>query len=138
MSENDGWIAGVKGREMKKKYKILVIDDDETVLEIIEHILASTGYHVQTALSGRKGLELAEMADGDVDLVLTDVVMPEMNGEDLALIFKRTYPATKVLFMSAYLRPGAVRYEELHGKVEFLVKPFTSEKLKGEIKRILA
>lgn len=138
MSENDGWIAGLKGREMKKKYKILVIDDDETVLEIIEHILASTGYHVQTALSGRKGLELAEMADGDVDLVLTDVVMPEMNGEDLALIFKRTYPATKVLFMSAYLRPGAVRYEELHGKVEFLVKPFTSEKLKGEIKRILA
>ncbi|MCK9294916.1 MAG: response regulator [Desulfobulbaceae bacterium] len=138
MSEYVGWIAVREGREMKKKHKILVIDDDETVLEIIEHILASTGYHVQTALSGRKGLELAEMADGNVDLLLTDVVMPEMSGEDLALVFKRTYPATKVLFMSAYLRPGAGRYEELHGKVEFIVKPFTSEKLKGEIKRILA
>lgn len=127
-----------EGREMKKKHKILVIDDDETVLEIIEHILAATGYQVQTARSGRKALEIAEIANGDVDLVLTDVVMPEMNGEDLALVFKRTYPATKVLFMSAYLRPGAVRYAELHGKVEFIVKPFTSEKLKGEVKRILS
>ena len=123
---------------MKKKHKILVIDDDETVLEIIEQILASTGYHVQTALTGRKALELAEMSNGDVDLVLTDVVMPEMNGEELALVFKRTYPGTKVLFMSAYLKPGVGRYEELHGKMEFIVKPFTSAKLRGEVKRILS
>lgn len=125
-------------RKMKKKHKILVIDDDAMVLELIEQMLTTTGHHVQSALTGRKGLELAEMADGDVDLLLTDVVMPDMSGEDLALIFKRTYPATKVLFMSAYLRPGAGRYEELHGKVEFIIKPFTAEKLKGEVKRILA
>lgn len=125
-------------RKMKKKHKILVIDDDAMVLELIEQMLTTTGHHVQSALTGRKALELAEMADGDVDLLLTDVVMPDMSGEDLALIFKRTYPATKVLFMSAYLRPGAGRYEELHGKVEFIIKPFTAEKLKGEVKRILA
>jgi two-component system cell cycle sensor histidine kinase/response regulator CckA len=125
-------------REVKKNHKILVIDDDETLLKLIELILAPTGYHVQSALTGRKGLELAEIANGDVDLLLTDVVMPDMSGEDLALIFKRTYPATKVLFMSAYLKPGTVTYEELHGKVEFIIKPFTVEKLKGEIKRILA
>jgi len=123
---------------MKNRHKILVIDDDETVLDLVEQMLAPAGHQVQSALTGRKGLELAEMADGDVDLLLTDVVMPEMSGEDLALVFKRTYPATKVLFMSAYLKPGAGRYEELHGKVEFIVKPFTAEKLKGEIKRILA
>ena len=125
-------------REMKKNHKILVIDDDEMLLKLIELILASTGYHVLSALSGRKGLELAEMASGDVDLLLTDVIMPDMSGEDLALIFKRIYPATKVLFMSAYMKPGTARYEELHGKVEFIIKPFTAEKLKGDIKRILA
>jgi two-component system cell cycle sensor histidine kinase/response regulator CckA len=125
-------------REMKKNHKILVIDNDEPLLKLIELILVPTGYHVLSALSGRMGLELAEMASGDVDLLLTDVIMPDMSGEDLALIFKRTYPATKVLFMSAYIKPATVRYEELHGKVEFIIKPFTPEKLKGEIKRILA
>jgi two-component system, cell cycle sensor histidine kinase and response regulator CckA len=123
---------------MKNNQKILVVDDDADTLMIVEAMLIQAGYQVQSASSGRQGLELAEIADGEVDLLLTDVVMPEMSGEEVALVFKRTYPATKVLFMSAYLKPAAERFAELHGNVDFIVKPFTSEKLKGKIKRILS
>ena len=123
---------------MKNNPKILVVDDDAVIVALVEAMLVPAGYHVQSALSGRQGLEMAEIANGDVDLLLTDVVMPEMNGEEVALVFKRTYPATKVLFMSAFLKPAADRFTELHGNVDFIVKPFTVEKLKGKIKRILS
>ncbi|MBI5558187.1 MAG: response regulator [Deltaproteobacteria bacterium] len=124
-------------KKKRKDCKILVIDDDAEILKLIEAILASAGYQVESALSGRKALEIAEIADGNVDLLLTDVVMPEMNGEELALVFKQAYPRTKVIFMSAYLRPAAARFEEYYGKTDFILKPFTPEKLIGQVKRAL-
>lgn len=126
---------------MKKKRdqsRILVIDDDPDMLRLVEAMLVAEGYHVLTASSGRKGLELAEMSRGAVDLLLTDVVMPEMRGEDVALAFRRSYPATRVLFMSAYLKPSTERYGAAYGPVDFLIKPFTTAKLLGAVKKILA
>ncbi|MFH1215787.1 MAG: response regulator [Pseudomonadota bacterium] len=129
-----------KKDEMKKKQKIsriLVIDDDPIMLQLVEAMLVPEGYHVLTAANGWMGLELAEMSRGNVDLLLTDVVMPEMGGEDVALAFRRTYPATRVLFMSAYMKPSIEKYGDVFGGVEFIVKPFTVSKLRGKIKRML-
>ncbi|OKY74702.1 MAG: hypothetical protein BM485_12750 [Desulfobulbaceae bacterium DB1] len=125
---------------MKKKdnlSRILVIDDDPDMLRLVESMLVPVGYQVLTAPSGRMGLELAEISRGNVDLLLTDVVMPEMGGEEVALAFKRTYPGTRVLFMSAYLKPSMGKYGDVFGSVEFIVKPFTSAKLLGKVKKML-
>ncbi|MCB2180992.1 MAG: response regulator [Desulfobulbaceae bacterium] len=126
------------GRKKQNSQKILVIDDDPTVLELIKAILGSVGYRVEVAQDGKKAMELAECSSEPIDLLLTDVVMPGMGGEEVALSFKKEYPFAHVLFMSAYLQPPVEKYQDMHGKVDFVMKPFTMQKLKGMVKRILS
>ena len=78
---------------------LLCIDDDENVLECVKSFLESFGYSVLTAASGGKGLELASMHS--VDIVIVDYLMPEMNGQDVAIEMRRLKPEAPIIMLSA-------------------------------------
>ncbi len=122
----------------QNSYNILVVDDDPFILRIIDRFLTPIGYQLQFAPNGKEALEMADPSYGSVHLLLTDVVMPGMDGEEVALKFKKYHPFSHVLFMSAYLQPATEKYEHLHGKVDFVVKPFGALKLQNKIKQLLA
>jgi len=116
---------------------ILVVDDDEVVLDSAAFLLETQGYSVIQALGGREALEAAESHDGQIELLLTDVTMPEMNGWELAQKLAEQRSDMKVIFMSGYaedvLRAGAAKGE----RIEFLEKPPKTDTLFRRIREVL-
>ncbi len=119
-------------------FRILVVDDDPTMLFLVDAILSPVGYQVESAYSGEIALQVADSAEAPFDLFLTDVVMPGMGGEELALAVKSSHPFANVLFMSAYMKPSTQKYEDLYGKVDFVLKPFSVKSLRAKVKKILS
>ena len=117
---------------------ILVVEDEPTILRVAKKVLESRGYTVLTAVAPGEAIRLAERHTGEFHLLMTDVVMPEMNGRDLARQLLGRYPNLKCLFMSGYtadvLAPHGVLDEGLH----FLQKPFTIPALTEKVRQVLA
>jgi nitrogen-specific signal transduction histidine kinase len=111
---------------------ILMVDDEELLLTMGETILSSYGYHVLTANSGQKALEILAKVDGPIDLVITDLVMPAMSGRELVEHARQLSPATRVLRTSGYVWP--VSKQE---SATYLQKPFTSQELLIKVKHVL-
>src|SRR5262249_9191665 len=111
---------------------ILMEDDEDLLLTMGESVLSSYGYRVVTAKSAKRALAL--LADGKrrIDLVLTDLVMPQMSGRELVEKWRERCPDTPVVFMSGYAR--ATRSDQ----DIYLQKPFTSQQLVAAVKRALA
>ena len=104
---------------------VLVVDDDQAVGEIAESSLKADGYTVLRANSGKEALQILESHSGVIDLLITDVVMPSMNGRDLAEIMLKKYPQLSILYLSGYTDDAVVRHGLLRAEVNFLQKPFT-------------
>jgi two-component system cell cycle sensor histidine kinase/response regulator CckA len=104
---------------------ILVADDEDGMRQVVTRILTSAGYHVLAAPGGQEALSLAESHDGVIHALVTDVVMPSMNGRELARALQRLRPGTPVLYMSGYA--AAIMTEEgtLDPGVMVVSKPFT-------------
>jgi len=126
------------GRVERGTETVLVAEDNETVRTLACRMLEDLGYRVLAAESADRCVELAAAHEGDVDLLLTDVIMPGRNGKELFDLLKRERPGLKVLFMSGY--PGDVigRHGILGKSVRFLQKPFTAAALAREVRRALA
>jgi DNA-binding response OmpR family regulator len=103
---------------------VLLVEDEEMVLHLLREVLEENGYRVVVAGNGRAGLRICEEFDGVIDLMITDVVMPEMNGRQLAEEIALTRPATRVLFMSGYTDDAIVRHGILAANMSFIQKPF--------------
>jgi len=116
---------------------ILVCDDEDVVLRSLCWLLESGGYSVIAAGSGRRALELASSHEGPIPLLLTDVIMPEMNGRELAKEFTRRRPETQVVYTSGYasdvLEAGGGESEDF----EFLQKPATSDALFRCVRQVI-
>jgi signal transduction histidine kinase/ActR/RegA family two-component response regulator len=112
---------------------VLVVDDEPAVREVVSAYLQREGYDVLTAGDGTEALNVCEGFPGPIDLLLTDVVMPEMGGPELARCLEAVRPATRVLFMSGYA-PGALADED---GVRFLQKPFSRQRVIEEVEQIL-
>ncbi len=96
---------------MKKKYKLLIIDDSEETVAGLEHFFSKT-YEVCTAPDGLEGLKLFETGQGDFDLVITDLVMPYISGVGVISIIKKKYPGTPVIAITGWgEQPGALATE---------------------------
>ena len=80
---------------------------------------------------------LCEQHGGKIQLVLTDTIMPEMNGRELAVRLEAFYPSIKIIFMSGYTDVAIVKNGILKSEVHFIEKPFTSEKLLQKIREVL-
>ncbi|MEV6350209.1 PAS domain S-box protein [Actinoplanes sp. NPDC051851] len=106
---------------------VLVVEDEDALREVTCRILRRAGYTVLAANGGAEALRLA--ADHPIDVLLTDVIMPEMLGKSLADQVTTRYPGTRVLFMSGYAQPVLTTHGTLAADVHLLEKPFTSAEL---------
>ena len=103
---------------------VLLVEDDEGVRRMTKRVLEEGGYRVLEAANGLAALELLRSTSGRIGLVLTDVVMPEMSGRDLADRIVELRPGTPVLFTSGYTDGEIVRRGLLHPEAAFIQKPF--------------
>ena len=117
-------------------HKILVVDDEEQVRSVIQRILETFGYSVITAENGEEGLKIA-LSDRNVNLVLTDVVMPIMGGFDMITALLPERPDLEVIFMSAYTGDEQLAEQVSMGKARFLAKPFKPSELDRKVKLAL-
>jgi CheY-like chemotaxis protein len=116
---------------------ILVVEDDDDLREVVERILAKSGYQVIAAGSGPKAIEAAKEHHGDIDLLLTDVVMPQMQGNELARLLTAERPDLRVLFMSGYAEHALGASGTLEPGAILLEKPFTEPTVLALVRRVL-
>ncbi len=117
---------------------ILVVEDNQQVRDLVHSILTRRGYTVLVAESGKAALTLLDEHDGPVQLLLTDVVMPELNGRKLFERVRERCRDTKVLYMSGYTDDVIVHRGVLDSGVSFIQKPFLVEALAAKVREVLA
>ena len=115
---------------------ILVVEDEDAVRSIVGTVLQRRGYEVLEAASASEAMEIFEKRSGSIDLLLTDVVMPGMNGPALAQRLVALQPALRVLFMSGYTDIATLAIGHPH--IGFLRKPFETTQLTDAVARMLA
>ena len=116
---------------------ILLVEDEPTVLGVGTRILEGAGYTVLAAGSPGEALRLAGEHNGEIHLLITDVVMPEMSGKELAERLSAGRPAIKCLFMSGYTANVIAHQGVLDEGVEFVQKPFTNDQLAAKVRQVL-
>ncbi len=116
---------------------VLVVEDEISLLQLVSGILDSLGYTLLTAGTPGEAMRLAEEYTGEIHLLMTDVILPEMNGKDLAEQIKKTRPAMKCLFMSGYTADVVAHRGMLDEGVQFIPKPFSRRDLAAKIRTTL-
>jgi two-component system cell cycle sensor histidine kinase/response regulator CckA len=117
---------------------ILVVDDDLAVREVASRVLRRAGYRVLEAADGQEALAVARGEAGRLDLLLTDVVMPGMNGRELAERLTEVRPETRMLYMSAYTEDEVLLRGIRIAEMNFLSKPFSLDGLRDAVRQALA
>jgi signal transduction histidine kinase/CheY-like chemotaxis protein len=112
---------------------ILFVDDEDLLLTMGQMVLSSYGYTVLTANSGQKALELFTRTTKKIDLVITDLVMPNMSGRELSDHLLRSWPETRIIWSSGYIRSTNAQEQE-----RYLQKPFSAQDLLRKVKQVLA
>jgi CheY-like chemotaxis protein len=116
---------------------ILLVEDNEMVRDLAQFILTELGYTVLVAENGSEALSVLGQDDGPFHLLLTDVVMPGMNGKELYLRVAEKYPDLKVLYMSGYTDDEIAHHGVLEAGVHFIQKPFTVTTLNLKVREAL-
>ena len=116
---------------------VLVVEDEEVVRRVIERVLKRAGYTVLSASGGGDALLMCEQHPGPIHLVLTDVVMPHMNGRELAERLTRMRPGLNVLYMSGYTDDAIVQHGVAQSAVRFVAKPFSATELSERVRAAL-
>ena len=116
---------------------VLAVDDDPTMLDLLAEVLRPMGYNVLFASSGEEALELAAVHQDKIDLLLTDVVLPGIKGQELAKKLVSKCPDLNVLFMSGILCPSMARSKSETGFEAFIQKPFSPNTLLRKMRTLL-
>ncbi|WP_167496555.1 transporter substrate-binding domain-containing protein [Desulfopila sp. IMCC35006] len=116
---------------------ILLVEDEPLILEVARAMLYPLGYTVLSAATPGEAIRLAREHAGEIDLLMTDVVMPEMNGRDLARNLLSLYPDIKRLFMSGYTADVIAHHGVLDEGVYFIQKPFSMHDLAAKVREVL-
>jgi two-component system cell cycle sensor histidine kinase/response regulator CckA len=124
-------------RSVRGSETILLVEDDNAVRKLIHSTLHVYGYTVLEAHHSKHAIQVCERHAGPIHLMVTDVVMPEMSGRELAERLKPSHPDMKVLFMSGYTDKGIVHHGELVPGTAFLQKPFTPNALARKVREVL-
>lgn len=116
---------------------VLVVEDEEIVRELVCDVLSEQGYNVLCACDGREALAKAGEFDGKIHLLVTDVIMPHMNGQELATTLSALRPDMKVLYVSGYSDNDIGDHGILNPEIELLQKPFTPQTLARKIRDVI-
>jgi CheY-like chemotaxis protein len=116
---------------------VLLSEDEQDVREIAREFLESGGYTVIEAKNGREAIELAEKYGEKIDLLVTDMVMPGMTGQELAVRLQREYPGLAVVFMSGYSEHAATEMANADPSVRLMTKPFSRSAILRTVREIL-
>ena len=123
--------------EQRGNETVLLVEDDEMVRKLASGALARRGYQVIVATSGEDAIRVAEEHPDPIDLLVSDVVMPGMNGPELSRRLASRRPRMKVLYMSGYTDLAVVHHGEIEPGAAFLEKPFTSQLLLTRVREVL-
>ncbi len=134
ITEEEGTNAGVcpQGNET-----VLLVEDEASILDLGKIVLERFGYTVLAASTPREALDIAQRFENPIHLLITDVVLPEMNGKDLGRHLERIKPGIRVLFMSGYTSNVIVHRGVLEENVNFIQKPFSIESLSAKVREVL-
>jgi len=116
---------------------VLVVEDEPRVAALVANALRKTGYTVLEASDAQDAIEIADGHDAAIDLLLTDVVMPGMNGRELATYIQRVRPRTRVLYMSGYSDDAVLQHGIETARVSYLQKPFSLDALSAKVRQVL-
>jgi len=116
---------------------VLLAEDDEAIRTLGARVLGALGYNVLVARTGGEALRIVAEHKGQIDLIATDVVMPEMNGSQLVERVLEARPGIRVLFMSGYTDDEVMRRGVIDGQTAFLQKPFTPDLLAHKVREVL-
>ena len=114
--------------------RILLVEDDRDVRTIATRILRRDGYEVVEATTGREAVDVFSKLDGQVDLILTDLVLPELSGRALIDALAQRGPVPPVVFMSGYSADAMGTQSMLESGDQFIEKPFTAETLLASVR----
>ena len=137
-------MAAIRSREAAEnkhmeqgKQTILVVEDEEMVRGLISEALRREGYRVLACGDAEEGIEASKRHGPGIDLLLTDVVMPGMNGPEMASRIQETFPRLRVVFMSGYSEQALARQGHANESFEYLQKPFTLKNLTQKLATVL-
>jgi len=116
---------------------VLVVEDEDIVRDLVCEVLEDQGYNVMCARDGIEALNMAEGCDGPIHLLVTDVIMPHMNGHELAGKLSQLRPDMKVLYVSGYSDNEIGDHGQLDPRYELLQKPFTPQTLAHKIREVI-
>ncbi len=116
---------------------VLIVEDEEGVRKLVRSVLERRGYRVLEADSGEAALEISSAHDEEIQLLVTDVVMPKMSGRDLAEALVLLRPDIKILFLSGYADRAVIEHGILDTGAAFMQKPFTPDALARKVREIL-
>jgi CheY-like chemotaxis protein len=133
----DNLIEEEKAKTTATRETILLAEDNSTTRKIISLMLKKMRYSVLQAEDGKKALDIAMTYQGKIDLVITDVIMPEMDGVMFIDKLKLVYPDIGVIFMSGYAPDVILRIKLIEGNVNFIQKPFTTKDLQKIVQAVL-
>ena len=111
--------------------------DEEAILKLAKRILSRQGYHVLTATTPAEALRIVERHSLELSLLITDVVMPEMDGRKLAQRILSLYPNLKCLYMSGYTADVIAHHGVLDEGINFIQKPFTKKEISLKVRNVL-
>lgn len=115
----------------------MLVEDEDEVRAILKQIREEQGYRVLAALNGEEALAISQNLNHDIKLMITDVVMPQMSGRELAERVLSVRPNLAVLFMSLYTDDAIVRHGLLDEKLYFRQKPFDSATVGRKVREVL-
>lgn len=122
---------------MRGRETVLVAEDEDLLRQLAEKILSQQGYRVLTARDGREALRIMEDRGASVDLLLTDIVMPDINGPSLAEQRRQQFPRLRVAYMSGYAQDALSGATDVKPGHNFIQKPFKPADLLALVREFL-
>jgi PAS domain S-box-containing protein len=129
--------SGTEAAPARAEGTLLLVEDEEAVRRLTRRMLEGVGYRVLEASQGTEALDLAAGWQGKIDLVITDVIMPGMSGQELSARLRARWPGLKILYVSGYTDDAILQHGTLLPNTSFLHKPFTQHELARRVRDIV-